>query len=152
MLLKEETFYKQRRTLFKEPDMLPDIVAMQYNLFATAAKIHSFNDFQETEQLSLIEPTPWPLILFPVPDHQVNCTGTNLSANYKMPGLFGFLRHFAYDSISGCGEKNYNISTGIIEKSTQKYTVEGTASYAMPVNDTQPKISIQQTTTYELIE
>ncbi len=176
----EESFHRHRKALLKEPDMLPDMVAMQYNLFASAAKIRPENVFSTNQKFSFVEPTPWPVTLFPIPDHQVDCAVKAFKSEdgikkakitesyalaeksqlnmqsiypgvYKMPGLLGFMRNYKFDSISGSGEKIYNMKSGQIEKSVQNYTVKGTASYAMPIKDSQPQITVNQTISYEII-
>jgi hypothetical protein len=177
----KESLYKHGKTLMLEPDMLQDMMAMPYILLAPQVKMLSMKESPDFRQVALLEPTPWPVIKSPAPDHRVNytvqgaysengCRKANITedyelagnslldmqavyqTDYKMPGLLGFMRHFSFDSISGSGKKIYNMSTGWIERSVQNYTVTGTASYNLPINNTQPQIAIQQTITFERIE
>jgi hypothetical protein len=171
---------RKHKVLLKRPDLLSDVEVIPYTVFASAAKVHSENDFTQNQQFVNIAPTPWPVGYVPIPDHTVTSTvdklykdkgsqkahimetyafadGNTLQkpaiypSGYRMDGLFGFMRKYDFESMAGTGETVYNMDTARIEKRTQIYAVKGTAAFTMPIKDAKPTVTINQTTTVELI-
>jgi hypothetical protein len=68
-----------------------------------------------------------------------------------MSGIFGFLREYKVLDIQGHGQELFNIGAGRTEQYTQKYTMRVTASMPMGLSGINPKITIEQTMTMQLI-
>ncbi len=70
---------------------------------------------------------------------------------FQMSGIFGFLREYKVLDIQGHGQELFNIEAGRTEQYTQKYTMRATASLPMGLGGVNPKITIEQTITMQLI-
>ena len=68
-----------------------------------------------------------------------------------MSGMFGFLREYKVLDIQGHGQELFNIEAGRTEQYTQKYTMRATAAMPMGLSGVNPKITIEQTITMQLI-
>ena len=72
--------------------------------------------------------------------------------SFQMRGLFGFLRQYRFESISGEGEQVFNIDRGLLEKDHQQYTLEVTADFALPLGNSKPILKVDQTLSVELLQ
>jgi hypothetical protein len=70
---------------------------------------------------------------------------------FQMSGMFGFLREYKVLDIQGHGQELFNIEAGRTEQYTQKYTMRATAGMPMGLSGVNPKITIEQTMTMQLI-
>ena len=70
---------------------------------------------------------------------------------FMMSGIFGFLREYKVLDIQGHGQELFNIEAGRTEQYTQKYTMRATSSMPMGLGGVNPKITIEQTITMQLI-
>jgi hypothetical protein len=70
---------------------------------------------------------------------------------FQMSGMFGFLRDYKVLDIKGHGEELFDIDAGRTEQYTQKYTMRATAGMPMGLSGVNPKITIEQTMTMQLI-
>jgi len=70
---------------------------------------------------------------------------------FMMSGIFGFLRDYKVLDIQGHGQELFNIEAGRTEQYTQKYTMHATAGMPMGLSGINPKITIEQTMTMQLI-
>jgi len=71
--------------------------------------------------------------------------------SFQMSGIFGFLRDYKMVDIQGHGQELFNIGAGRTEQYTQKYTMRATSSLPMGLGGVNPKITIEQTMTMQLI-
>jgi hypothetical protein len=71
--------------------------------------------------------------------------------SFQMSGIFGFLRDYKMVDIQGHGQELFNIKAGRTEQYTQKYTMRATSSMPMGLSGVNPKITIEQTMTMQLI-
>jgi len=166
----------------KDPDMISDLIALQWYVWDTIASIDeplsglSTGSRWQTRQL-----LPWPA---PVPNpptrittytleeiseennqRQARITGTYeltddflrdiplpYEGTFQMRGLFGFLRRYRFESISGGGTQVFNIDRGILEKDHQAYTMNVPADFMLPLGDSKPVLNVEQTISIELLK
>lgn len=72
--------------------------------------------------------------------------------SFQMRGLFGFLRRYQFHSIEGSGTQVFNIDTGILESDRQQYTLNVTADFMLPLGDSKPVLTVDQTISIELLK
>ncbi|AQT67614.1 hypothetical protein STSP2_00762 [Anaerohalosphaera lusitana] len=164
----------------KNADMISDFVTLQWYLWDSVGKLASANppvevgrEWQTTQLIPFaspirgirrttyeltdikttdegkkavfamsFEPTTGKLENIPVPyDRQ-----------YRMRGLFGFLRNYELKSLEGSGKQVFNIDRGVVESETQNYTVKLSASFMLPLQDTEPALTVDQNISIDLIE
>lgn len=70
---------------------------------------------------------------------------------FQMRGMFGFLKGYQFNTITGKGEQIFNVDKGILEKDHQEYTLDITASFMFPLGDSVPMLKVAQTLSVELI-
>ncbi len=71
---------------------------------------------------------------------------------FQMRGLFGFLRNFQLKHIEGAGTQIFNIDDGLVESDQQRYLLNVTATFMLPLGDSLPVLKIDQTISIERIE
>lgn len=72
--------------------------------------------------------------------------------SFQMVGPFGFYRNYKVLSLHGRGEELFNIDAGRIERYDQQYELKLSASLMLPLPGANPKITINQKLTMELLE
>jgi hypothetical protein len=72
--------------------------------------------------------------------------------SFQMVGPFGFYRNYKILSLQGRGEELFNIDAGRTERYEQHYEMKLSASLLMPLPGANPKITINQNLTMELLE
>lgn len=73
------------------------------------------------------------------------------SGKFQMSGRFGFFRNYRVIDLQGQGSEDFNIDSGRIERYNQNYKIQVQASLMLPLGP-EPKITIDQTLTMELLE
>lgn len=73
------------------------------------------------------------------------------SGSFRMVGPFGFYRNYKILSLQGRGEELFNIDAGRTERYEQQYELQLSASLLLPLPGANPKITINQTLTMELL-
>ncbi len=74
------------------------------------------------------------------------------SGRFQMVGPFGFYRNYNILNLSGQGLEIFNIDEGRTEQYSQQYQIQMEASLLMPMADVNPKITIEQKITMELLD
>jgi hypothetical protein len=74
------------------------------------------------------------------------------SGSFQMKGPFGFYRNYKVLSLQGQGEELFNIDAGSTERYNQEYELQMSASLLLPLPGANPKITINQKLTMELLE
>lgn len=74
------------------------------------------------------------------------------SGSFQMVGPFGFYRNYRILSLQGRGEELFNIDAGRTERYEQHYEMQLSASLLMPLPGANPRITINQNLTMELLE
>lgn len=166
----------------KNPDMISDFIAMQGYLWDTVASIDDpakglavGNTWQTKQMLPWPSPVPNPptrITAFTLQEIQPDEEGQKAhitsaytmtddflrdiprayEGSFQMRGLFGFLRRYQFHSIEGGGTQIFNIDTGILEKDHQQYTLHVAADFALPLGDSKPTLTVEQTISIELLQ
>ena len=71
--------------------------------------------------------------------------------SFQMVGPFGFYRNYKVLSLQGQGEELFNIDSGRSERYKQQYELQLSASLLLPLPGANPKITINQNLTMELL-
>jgi len=71
---------------------------------------------------------------------------------FQMRGLFGFLRNFQFKHIEGAGTQVFNMDDGLVESDRQQYLLHVTARFMLPLGNSLPVLSVDQTISIERIE
>ncbi len=167
------------RGRIKEPDMIGDFVASQWFLWDSISSIekpsegvrvgqswksklsvpapmvmrkardvtYTLGEIRpgETRRLAVIEssyeladsvPRGWPI---------------PYSGSFQMVGPFGFYRNYKVLSLQGRGEELFDITAGRTEQYKQQYELQLSASLLLPLPGANPKITINQNLTMELL-
>ncbi len=72
--------------------------------------------------------------------------------SFQMAGPFGFYRNYKILSLQGRGEELFNIDVGRTERYEQQYELQLSASLLLPLPGANPKITINQNLTMELLD
>ena len=165
----------------KNPDMIMDFLATQWNMWGSVANIKNPVDGVKPGdkwQSQLLAPMPFVSKIGRdvesdyagiVKSDKVSCAEIkstySLSASppgevpmpyggsFQMRGMFGFLRGYRVISIEGSGVQLYDINRGLIKSDTQHYKARVSASIFGIGNGTlEPNIEIDQTMTMTLVE
>ena len=72
--------------------------------------------------------------------------------SFQMAGPFGFYRNYKILSLSGRGEELFNIDAGRTERYEQQYELRLSASLLLPLPGAEPRITINQSLTMELLD
>lgn len=171
---------RNKHEKIKDPDMIGDIVALQWFLWDSISSIEKPADGVSvgqmwTSQLSV----PAPMVMRkardvtytlaeirPTEKGQMAVITSSYSAAKTVPnswpipysgsflvsGMFGFLRNYRIIELSGQGEELFNIDLGRTEKYEQQYQMRISASLSMPLGGVRPKITIKQKLTMQLLE
>ncbi|MHC5082981.1 MAG: hypothetical protein ACYTET_03455 [Planctomycetota bacterium] len=72
--------------------------------------------------------------------------------SFQMRGLFGFLRNYHFKSMQGQGTQIFNMDKGLIESDRQEYTLNVDAAFMLPLGDSKPVLTVNQTMTIDQIK
>ncbi len=170
----------KKNGLIKEPDMLFDVIAMQWFLWDSISSINNpARGVAVGDKWKSVLPAPTTRFM-PVA-RDVNYTLEEMRAQdpnnriavidssyylrlstpaewpvpyteaFEMSGMFGFLREYKPDDLQGQGRELFNIDAGRTERYNQSYTMHVDASLPMGLGGVQPKIIIDQNSTMELL-
>jgi hypothetical protein len=164
----------------KEPDMIGDFVASQWFLWDAVSSIERPSEGVMAgqswrSQLSV----PTPMVMRKARDVAYRLSEIRPSANgrlaviassyqkadsvprswpipywgsFQMAGPFGFYRNYRILSLQGQGEELFNIDAGRTERYEQQYELRLSASLLLPLPGAEPKITIDQSLTMELLD
>jgi hypothetical protein len=166
--------------LIKEPDMLFDVIAMQWFLWDSVSSVNNpTKGVAVGDKWKSVLAVPATMVLFAARD--VNYTLSEIrvqDANnriavidssyfllwpnppewpvpytepFQMSGIFGFLRGYKTHDLQGHGQELFNIDAGRTERYSQSYTVHASASLPMGLGGVNPQITIDQNMTMELL-
>ena len=74
------------------------------------------------------------------------------SGRFQVAGAFGFYRNYKVIDLQGKGQELFNIDAGRTEQYNQQYQMQLNASLLMPLAGVNPKITIKQNLTMNLLE
>lgn len=74
------------------------------------------------------------------------------SGTFQVAGAYGFYRNYQVISLQGKGEELFNIDAGRTEQYKQQYEMQLSASLLLPLPGVNPKITIKQNLTMNLLE
>jgi hypothetical protein len=164
----------------KEPDMIGDVVATQWFLWDAVASIekpsHGAAVGQSwTSKLSI----PTPMVMrkardvtyrldeirpgeksrlavisssYKIADSAPRDWPIPYSGTFQVAGAFGFYRNYQVLDLQGRGEELFNIDAGRTEQYQQQYELQLSASLLIPLAGVNPKITIKQNLTMNLLE
>lgn len=67
------------------------------------------------------------------------------TGSYQLQGMFGFLRRYKFEDLSGSGTTRFNMDTGMILSKDQSYRLNASASFMLPLGNTVPVLTFDQT-------
>ena len=168
---------KQR---IKNPDMIHDFIAMQWYLWDSVATIDNPLDGVEkgtSWETNQLVPLPIPIIaarkttytfdeIEETPDGRKAMIDSSYvltkeklqnwpspySGSFAMRGMFGFLRNYKYESLTGTGRQVFDVDLGVVQSDQQQYTMKITAAFMLPLGDSVPTLTIVQKNSAELIK
>jgi hypothetical protein len=167
-------------TDIKEPDMIGDFVAMQWFLWDAVSSIKKPSQGAAvgqswTSKLSV----PTPMVMrkardvtyrldeirpsekgrlavisssYKISDSAPHDWPIPYSGRFQVAGAFGFYRNYNVISLQGKGRELFNIDADRIEQYNQQYLLQLSASLLMPLAGVNPKITIEQNLTMNLLE
>jgi hypothetical protein len=164
----------------KNPDMIYDFIAMQWYLWDSVATIEKPVDGVAkgaSWTAAQLIPLPMPMIavrrttytldeVMETPEGRKAVIGSTYELSqenlenwpkpyadrFALTGMFGFLRNYQYQSLEGAGKQVFNIDTGAVESDRQEYKLVMTAAFLIPLGDSVPVVTINQTITTELLD
>ena len=167
------------RGRIKEPDMIADFIATQWFLWDSVSSIPNPSEGVrpgQSWQSQLSVPTPMVMrkardvtytleeiresekgrlavisSTYDKAESVPNSWPIPYSGRFQMSGPFGFYRNYKILSLHGEGEEIFNIDAGRIDKSVQHYIMNMSASLLMPLPGVNPRITIKQYLTMELL-
>ena len=75
------------------------------------------------------------------------------TGGYRLKGsLFAVLTNYKFTLLQGSGKQVFNIDTGTLESSEQRYQVKMDASFILPLGDSVPGVTVEQKFSTELLE
>jgi hypothetical protein len=72
--------------------------------------------------------------------------------SFQTKGMFGFLRDYKAESLTGSGVSKYDMDSGKLLSEHQEYKIDMTAGFLFPLGDTKPVLKVDQTIDVELID
>lgn len=165
----------------KNPDMINDFLAMQWFLWDATASVGDPLTMQPGKTWQTKQLVPWPVPFYTPPARITTYTLDRIETqqdssrfaiissryeiskepmkdfirpyegNFQMRGMFGFLRNYQFETLEGGGEQVFNMDDGLIEKDTQNYTMNVTAGFMLPLGDSKPILTVNQTIKIERI-
>ena len=171
----------QQRGRIKDPDMIMDFVATQWNIWGSISTIKEpLKGLKKGLKWDSKLLAPMPFVSKVGRDVEYQFAGVTeangvllaeITSNYKlsqkspagvplpygssfqMRGTFGFLSGYRVLSIEGTGRQLYDIKRGLIKSDTQRYQTKVSASlFGLGGGALEPNIIIDQTITMTLVE
>jgi len=71
---------------------------------------------------------------------------------FQMRGMFGFLRNYRFKHLEGSGEQVFNLDDGLVDSDRQQYLLNVDASFMLPLPDSEPVLTVEQTFVIERIQ
>ena len=167
-------------TDIKEPDMIGDVVATQWFLWDAVSSIKKPSQgltVGQTWKSKLSVPTPmvmrkardvtYKLVeirpgekgkfaviesSYEIADSAPRQWPIPYSGRFQVAGAFGFYRNYKVIGLQGRGEELFNIDSGRTEQYNQQYQLQLSASLLMPLAGVNPKITIKQNLTMNLLD
>ncbi|MCE5186769.1 MAG: hypothetical protein LLF76_11660 [Planctomycetaceae bacterium] len=166
----------------KNPDMINDFLAMQWFLWDATASVGDPLNMKPGKQWRTKQTVPWPVPFYTPPARFTDYTldriedrqdGTRMAVitstyemskepmqnfvrpyegDFQMRGMFGFLRNYQFESLTGGGTLLFNMDKGLIEKDSQDYTMHVKAAFMLPLGDSVPVLDVHQTIAIERID
>jgi len=164
----------------KEPDMIGDFVATQWFLWDAVSRIERPSEGVTAGQSwksKLSVPTPMVMrkardVTYTLSEVRPSEKGrlAVITSSYsqaesvprgwpipywgtfQMAGPFGFYRNYKILDLQGQGEELFNIDAGRTEQYKQRYELQLSASLLMPLPGANPRITIDQNLTMELLK
>jgi hypothetical protein len=174
--LGKKAFSDSQRARIKDPDMIMDFIAVQWNIWDMVASVKKplkGVKIGETWTSRLVTPMPFVSkigrdVAYKLKDY--NDISAEIVSSYKlstalpdvpmpysgsfqMRGTFGFLTGYKVLSIEGTGSQIYDNAKGRIKSDVQQYQSKVKASImGLGSENLEPNIIINQTTTMTLVE
>lgn len=164
----------------KEPDMIGDVVATQWFLWDAVSSIEKPSRGAAVGQSwnsKLSVPTPMVMrkardityrldeirpgekgrlavisSSYEIADSAPRDWPIPYSGTFQVAGAFGFYRNYQVLSLQGRGEELFNIDAGRTEQYKQQYEMQLKTSLLLPLPGVNPKITIKQNLTMNLLE
>ena len=167
-------------TDIKEPDMIGDVVATQWFLWDAVSSVEKPSKGAASGQSwnsKLSVPTPMVMrkardvtyrldeirpgekgrlavisSSYKIADSAPRDWPIPYSGTFQVAGAYGFYRNYKVLSLQGRGEELFNIDAGRTEQYKQQYQMQLSASMLLPLAGVNPKITIKQNLTMNLLE
>ena len=167
-------------TDIKEPDMIGDVVATQWFLWDAVSSIEKPSQSLAVGQSwksKLSVPTPMVMrkardvtyrldeirpgekgrlavisSSYQIADSAPREWPIPYSGTFQVAGAFGFYRNYQVLSLQGRGEELFNLDAGRTEQYKQQYEMQLKTSLLIPLPGVNPKITIKQNLTMNLLE
>lgn len=166
----------------KNPDMINDFLALHQSLWlAAASQPDPAEGIAEGKQWMALQIIPWPLPIIPTPTRQTNWSVLKIAKTeqghiatiksvyslspkslenipmpyqgpFQMRGLFGFLRNYQFEMITGEGQQIYDLNAGQMVSDYQHYQMKVLADFALPLGNSKPVLSVEQTLSIQRID
>lgn len=171
---------RNNKQKIKNPDMIFDFIAMQWYLWESVASIKNpHKGVAVGDNWKSLELIPFPVpvrfarqttyTLDSITDETKgriaeisssfvpsNTPLKNIplpySEGFQIRGIFGFLNKYEVQSINGSGTDILNIDTGVLQSRNLNYKLELDAAFMLPLGNSVPKLSIDQTMDIQLLE
>jgi len=169
-----------KRGKVKNPDMVMDFLATQWNIWDSTASIKNpLKGLNSKSKWSTKLAAPMPFVskigrnaeyrlsgvkktgnetLAEITStYSLSGTPSNItlpySGSFQMKGMFGFLQGYKVISIDGKGTQLFDVNRGLIKSDTQNYEAKVSAAiFGLGKDDLTPNIKIDQTITMTLVE
>lgn len=174
-------FSTDQNRRIKNPDMISDFLAMQQFLWDASATISNQMNLKVGDTWQADQIIAWPMPMYPPPARTTTYTLDSVTeeaprtaaitshyalsetpietyirpyaeGRFQSRGLFGFLRNYQFKQIDGSGKQVFNLDQGLVESDTQQYTLEVTASFMLPLGNSVPILTVNQTFSIDRLE
>ncbi len=82
---------------------------------------------------------------YAISDKEIQTVPMPYEGSFQMRGMFGFLRNYTFNTIDGGGTQVFDMDAGVLVRDEQKYTLTVGADFALPLGDSKPVLTVQQT-------
>jgi hypothetical protein len=176
-----KAFTNSGRGRIKNPDMILDFLATQWNIWDSVSSIKNpLKGLKKNQKWNSKLLAPMPFTVKVGRDVEYGFAGVveangvsfaEITSSYKlsrsppgdipmpysgsfyMRGTFGFLRGYQVQSIEGSGRQLYDIERGLIKSDIQQYQAKvGASIFGLGSDTLEPNIIINQTITMTLVE
>ena len=166
----------------KNPDMIYDFVALQWYLWDSISSFpNPMEGVRQGMKWTSIQLIAWPIAMYKMPCRITTFTLDSIKeengqqkavidstyelspdtvenypkpyeGTFQMRSLFGFLRDYKFQTLTGHGQQIFNLTTGEVESDQQQSDLTATASFPFPLGDSVPHIDVHQTLTVKLLD